>query len=374
MTYYCKIAEPVVDDLSPYAGWLYTVLARHIHRKINQAQMTLPELATAAHMSIRTVIRYTKVLEDKGLIAVQRVQKQGQAVAEVNIYSLVGQYAEVALGNGLTGSGGSASQAVGAVPQSHGLDSSKRNTPTNVGGGSTDKTPEEKIPQTLKAFFNDKAENWIRQLCQRCGFEYAVLVVEHTKHKRGLTNPVGYAVSAIREQSLDFKRVTWRENGARSEGADWMAKEADDVVSQEPPGIPPGYIPDEEGEWQPIPDWTPFPSQKDIPTEPDEPDPDRTPPVEPPTPEAQAWNAAYSQLERQLDRASFDMWLRGVKLLRVETGDVTTFTVQAANAWTAQTLQHRLHRDIHRVLTSVMKADPSSVALVFEAPEKAKVA
>src|SRR5262245_1900550 len=131
MIYYSKIAEPIIDDLTPYAGWLYMVIVRRINRKLNSLPISLSELASAAHMSIRSVIRYTKVLESKGLVAVQREQKPGQPTAEINIYSLVGDYAKIALGDGLTGSGGSDSQAVGAVPQSHGLNSSIKDDPSS---------------------------------------------------------------------------------------------------------------------------------------------------------------------------------------------------------------------------------------------------
>jgi chromosomal replication initiator protein len=51
-----------------------------------------------------------------------------------------------------------------------------------------------------------------------------------------------------------------------------------------------------------------------------------------------AWSAAYHQLELQLDRASFDTWLRDAVLLNVE-GDV--FVIGVINSYARDMLQHR---------------------------------
>lgn len=60
-----------------------------------------------------------------------------------------------------------------------------------------------------------------------------------------------------------------------------------------------------------------------------------------------AWSAAYHQLELQLDRASFDTWLRDAVLLNVD-GDV--FVIGVINAYARDMLQHRLYRNVRRVL------------------------
>jgi chromosomal replication initiator protein len=63
-----------------------------------------------------------------------------------------------------------------------------------------------------------------------------------------------------------------------------------------------------------------------------------------------AWKAAYNQLELQLDRASFDTWLRKAVFLGVEDG---TFVIGVHNSYARDMLQHRLYRNIRRVLSDV---------------------
>jgi hypothetical protein len=64
----------------------------------------------------------------------------------------------------------------------------------------------------------------------------------------------------------------------------------------------------------------------------------------------QIWGASYNQLELQLDRASFDTWLRASVLLSVEDG---VFVVGVANKYAQDMLQHRLYRNVRRVLSDV---------------------
>ncbi|MFN8452456.1 MAG: hypothetical protein U0521_28595 [Anaerolineae bacterium] len=76
------------------------------------------------------------------------------------------------------------------------------------------------------------------------------------------------------------------------------------------------------------------------------------------------WDAAFHQLEMQLDRASFETWLRGAVLRQVEreasapgvpngTLGVTTFVVGVRNSFARDMLQHRLYRNVRRVLSDV---------------------
>jgi chromosomal replication initiator protein len=73
-----------------------------------------------------------------------------------------------------------------------------------------------------------------------------------------------------------------------------------------------------------------------------------------------AWNAAFAQLEMQLDRASFDTWLRDAVLLGVEDG---AFIVGVRNGYARDMLQHRLYRNVRRVLSEVVG---TSVEIRFE--------
>ncbi|MBL8119151.1 MAG: chromosomal replication initiator protein DnaA [Anaerolineae bacterium] len=65
----------------------------------------------------------------------------------------------------------------------------------------------------------------------------------------------------------------------------------------------------------------------------------------------EAWNIAFSQLEIQLDRASFETWLRGAVFLGCD--EAGTYRVAVTNSYARDMLQHRLYRDIRRVLADV---------------------
>ncbi|MDX2161353.1 MAG: chromosomal replication initiator protein DnaA [bacterium] len=73
-----------------------------------------------------------------------------------------------------------------------------------------------------------------------------------------------------------------------------------------------------------------------------------------------AWEAAYRQLELQLDRATFDTWLRDAVFLRAESD---MFTIGVRNSYARDMLQHRLYRGIRRALTDVWQRP---VELQFE--------
>ena len=78
---------------------------------------------------------------------------------------------------------------------------------------------------------------------------------------------------------------------------------------------------------------------------------------------AKWWETAYSQLAIQLDRASFETWLRDVQLVEVE-GSRWVFT--AANQYAADMLNHRLNRELCRVLSDVTGIDRKQLELHFE--------
>lgn len=86
-----------------------------------------------------------------------------------------------------------------------------------------------------------------------------------------------------------------------------------------------------------------------------------------------AWNAAFHQLEMQLDRASFETWLRGAALLDVESldGETATFVIGVRNSYARDMLQHRLYRNVRRVLSDVYG---KSVELRFEVEKPADAA
>jgi chromosomal replication initiator protein len=62
----------------------------------------------------------------------------------------------------------------------------------------------------------------------------------------------------------------------------------------------------------------------------------------------EAWIAAFNQLEIQLDRATFDTWLRDTVYLGFEGG---VFRLGVRNNYALDMLQHRLYRMVRRVLS-----------------------
>lgn len=77
------------------------------------------------------------------------------------------------------------------------------------------------------------------------------------------------------------------------------------------------------------------------------------------------WNAAYHQLELQLDRASFDTWLRSSVFLRMEDN---VFVVGVQNSYVQDMLQQRLYRNVCRILTDIC-GEEADVAFEIYKPE-----
>lgn len=81
------------------------------------------------------------------------------------------------------------------------------------------------------------------------------------------------------------------------------------------------------------------------------------------------WDAAYQQLELQLDRPSFDTYLRSAKLVDYESGDDSEsacLVVRVHNSYARDMLQHRLYRNVARILRGVIGHE---VTVRFEADE-----
>lgn len=78
------------------------------------------------------------------------------------------------------------------------------------------------------------------------------------------------------------------------------------------------------------------------------------------------WDIAFGQLSVQLDRSTFETYLRDVRLVAVE-GQIWRFV--AASQYFADFLQHRLNREIRRVLTDVLGIRHDEIELQFQAAE-----
>jgi hypothetical protein len=79
---------------------------------------------------------------------------------------------------------------------------------------------------------------------------------------------------------------------------------------------------------------------------------------------AKQWAIAYSQLEAQIDRPSFESWVRGVQLVAVTDG---VWHFQTKTQYAAHMLQHRLYREIRRVLSDVTVIPHDQIQLQFNA-------
>ncbi len=66
----------------------------------------------------------------------------------------------------------------------------------------------------------------------------------------------------------------------------------------------------------------------------------------------EAWEAAFHQLELQLDRGTFESWLRDAVLVDFEP-ETATFVVAVRTARACDMLQGRLYRTVHRILSDV---------------------
>ena len=76
-----------------------------------------------------------------------------------------------------------------------------------------------------------------------------------------------------------------------------------------------------------------------------------------------AWAAAFYQLEHQLDRASFDAWLRGTTLVDFEP-ETQTFVLLARTAAARDALQFQLKRTLLRLLRDVY-GQPAGVQVLL---------
>lgn len=89
----------IIDNynLSPLAGWLYVVIARHVNADSGEGFPSVVRLAKLANMSRASVIRYIKELEAVGLIKVTRRNNGNRN--ENNVYELLTQTPEVSQSN-----------------------------------------------------------------------------------------------------------------------------------------------------------------------------------------------------------------------------------------------------------------------------------
>lgn len=77
-----------------------------------------------------------------------------------------------------------------------------------------------------------------------------------------------------------------------------------------------------------------------------------------------AWKATLQELEQQMTKATFNTWLKGARLGRVDTdGGKLRFVIYVRNDYAVDWLENRLHDSILRTLTAIIGED---VALAFQ--------
>lgn len=334
-----RIAEPVIDDLPPFAGWLYVVIVRLMPRPTNRLRITIPELARAAHMSEKSIRRYTKILESKSLVHVERDQRTGQKVADANVYSLIGPYAEVALsdegGSGLTDLHLAVSQTEGGAVSQTGKesDSLMRDDRLKIF-----------VPylERFRGLTADRVQELLAQRI-RLGETKTLEVLERCRKSKGKTWQ--YVLESLRNVShlihppIPLDTPTWR-------GQDELTITAE---------MRQAWVASEEGRM-----WAARLLAAKNPTPPTSP----SAPSKPTGQWADAWHKAYSQLEIQLDRASFDTWVRAAVFLGYSDG---IFQIGVPNNYVRDMLQHRLYRDVRRVMRDVV-GEPVEICFEIHKP------
>jgi len=85
------VHNSIVDsfDLTPYEGWLYVIIARHVNQKTGVAFPSLTTLAREGNMSRMHVTRCLKALQTKGLLEIKRHTVRGKRSHAVNHYRLL---------------------------------------------------------------------------------------------------------------------------------------------------------------------------------------------------------------------------------------------------------------------------------------------
>jgi hypothetical protein len=212
-------------------------------------------------------------------------------------------------------------------------------------------------------------EGVARQLVGRYGLARVEAVCRYAGKQTNLGNPAGFVVAALK-RGLEVSFPT-RQLGEMVVEMDIQAESVSE--SLEPPAPPQRNVGEEQS--QPQPDSFPMHGEGRG-GEGKSTDADGRGVAEKllstvPAADRRSWSAAYNQLEMQLDRASFDTWLRGATLVSVE-GDL--FTVLVRNEFAQEKLQHRLYRNVWKVLKDVRGQEVRITFVTAEEREKAVAA
>jgi hypothetical protein len=84
--------------------------------------------------------------------------------------------------------------------------------------------------------------------------------------------------------------------------------------------------------------------------------------AKPRRPEDMLWSQILAQLQLQLTRATFDVWLKGTRLI---SRDGPAFTIATQSGFARDWLENRLQPTLCRVIAQVTQVELSSIKLVF---------
>lgn len=165
-----------------------------------------------------------------------------------------------------------------------------------------------KIPAWMRGFWDGATETALQHLLQKYGEGRLMAAKLRSMQTDGIRNRPGFALHLL-EKGLITDAQVWQ--GTPGEDADTQPDVIEPVEADE----------DATDEQFVIPD--------DV---------------------RQAWAITLSQLEMQFDRGQFASCIQGARLVDV-AGDV--LVVEARSAYARDSLQHRLYRDVRRVLWDI---------------------
>lgn len=302
-------------------GWIYTTIVCLINRKTNTLEISLPELAIETGITEPTLIKHTKYLEQLGLLSVER-ESAGAKSDKINRYHLAGQGAAIALYNGIKKFSVAQNNLSDPLKKIKGKDSSqtKQNEQNDVVGV----VGNNRIPERQFAVLSRNQ-----------------LAAVNALKKKKVSEPQSREL--VIKYTNELPRLLATIKASEQKGIDYPPPADPPVRAQH--AVPHQY-------------------QYDHPIGPQ---PKPLPPVAPEF--QQQWSIAYNQLELQFDRATFDTWLRSAKLIAIDEG---TFVIGVRNGYVRDRLQHRLYRNISRVLSDVT-GNPTDLRFeIIEVPKQIK--
>lgn len=196
------------QTVTPATGWLYACICERIDRKRNRLEASLAEMEESTGMNADTIIRHTQILEELGLLEVDR-RRDNATRNDVNVYHIAGAGKHVVLWIGT----GSIRESQSDDPSQSGRASESLLNDSfkhHVGGEST--TPSIKESFSHGSSENAQADEFpVPAICERIemdsvvaarlinqhGIERVTATCTEASKKRGLNNPAGWAVKRI---------------------------------------------------------------------------------------------------------------------------------------------------------------------------------